>query len=253
MRTQAEKRSSRLGALVVDDEPLARDELRFLLEQCGVEVLGEARNAKEALARFDELSPQVTFVDLRMPGPDGITLAESLRAKNPNAAVVVVSAHDDGAIRGFEAGVVDYLLKPVRLSRLQKTLDRLTGLEPPAEPELGESEPLERLAVRRKGGYVVVELEAIVYFEVKDELVWAVTATDRFALDLTLAALEQRLDPQVFFRTHRGVMVRLDRIKALEPTGSGTYEVVLDHPDEPRVPLARERARVLRTRIPFTG
>ena len=78
MRTQAEKRSSRLGALVVDDEPLARDELRFLLEQCGVEVLGEARNAKEALARFDELSPQVTFVDLRMPGPDGITLAESL-------------------------------------------------------------------------------------------------------------------------------------------------------------------------------
>lgn len=253
MRTQAEKRSSRLGALVVDDEPLARDELRFLLEQCGVEVLGEARNAKEALARFDELSPQVTFVDLRMPGPDGITLAESLRAKNPTAAVVVVSAHDDGAIRGFEAGVVDYLLKPVRLSRLQKTLDRLTGLEPPAEPELGESEPLERLAVRRKGGYVVVELEAIVYFEVKDELVWAVTATDRFALDLTLAALEQRLDPQVFFRTHRGVMVRLDRIKALEPTGSGTYEVVLDHPDEPRVPLARERARVLRTRIPFTG
>lgn len=253
MRTQAEKRSSRLGALVVDDEPLARDELRFLLEQCGVEVLGEARNAKEALARFDELSPQVTFVDLRMPGPDGITLAESLRAKNPNAAVVVVSAHDDGAIRGFEAGVVDYLLKPVRLSRLQKTLDRLTGLEPPAEPELGESEHLERLAVRRKGGYVVVELEAIVYFEVKDELVWAVTATDRFALDLTLAALEQRLDPQVFFRTHRGVMVRLDRIKALEPTGSGTYEVVLDHPDEPRVPLARERARVLRTRIPFTG
>src|SRR5690606_39034871 len=160
MRTQAEKRSSRLGALVVDDEPLARDELRFLLEQCGVEVLGEARNAKEALARFDELSPQVTFVDLRMPGPDGITLAESLRARNPGAAVVVVSAHDDGAVRGFEAGVIDYLLKPVRLSRLQKTLDRLLDHEPP-EVEPDESEPLERLAVRRKGGYVVVELDSI--------------------------------------------------------------------------------------------
>jgi DNA-binding LytR/AlgR family response regulator len=252
MRTQADKSPPRLGALVVDDEPLARDELRFLLEECGVEVLDEARNAKEAIARFDELSPQVTFVDLRMPGPDGIALAESLRARNPGAAVVVVSAHDDGAVRGFEAGVVDYLLKPVRLSRLRKTLDRLVGHET-AAPETSETEPLERFAVRRKGGYVVVELDAIIYFEVRDELVWAVTSSDRFAIDLTLANLEQRLDPQVFFRTHRGVMVRLDRIKALEPTGSGTYEVVLDHPEEPRVPLARERARVLRTRIPFTG
>jgi DNA-binding LytR/AlgR family response regulator len=252
MRNPPEKRTWRLGALVVDDEPLARDELRFLLEECGVEVLGEARNAKEALANFDSLAPQVTFVDLRMPGPDGITLAESLRARNPGAAVVVVSAHDDGAVRGFEAGVVDYLLKPVRLSRLQKTLDRLVDHES-AETETTETEPLERLAVRRKGGYVVVELDAVIYFEVRDELVWAVTATDRYAIDLTLANLEQRLDPQLFFRTHRGVMVRLDRIKALEPTGSGTYEIVLDHPDEPRVPLARERARVLRTRIPFTG
>lgn len=249
MRTPADRRPPRLGALVVDDEPLARDELRFLLEECGVEVLGEARNAKEALARFDALSPQVTFVDLRMPGPDGITLAESLRTRNPSAAVVVVSAHDDGAVRGFEAGVVDYLLKPVRLSRLKKTLERLVG----AEHDADEDEPLERLAVRRKGGYVVVELESVVYFEVRDELVWAVTADDRYAIDLTLSNLERRLDPQLFFRTHRGVMVRLDRIKALEPTGSGTYEVVLDHPDDPRVPLARERARVLRMRIPFTG
>jgi two-component system, LytTR family, response regulator LytT len=252
MRAQGEKRSGRFGALVVDDEPLARDELRFLLEECGVEVLGEARNAKEAVARFDALSPQVTFVDLRMPGPDGITLAESLLARNPSAAVVVVSAHDDGAVRGFEAGVVDYLLKPVRLSRLRKTLDRLMDLEPVEAPPQ-DAEPLERLAVKRKSGYVVVELDAVIYFEVRDELVWAVTATDRFAIDLTLANLEQRLDPQTFFRTHRGVVVRLDRIKALEPTGSGTYEIVLDHPDEPRVPLARERARVLRTRIPFTG
>jgi two-component system, LytTR family, response regulator LytT len=252
MRAQGEKRGGRFGALVVDDEPLARDELRFLLEECGVEVLGEARNAKEAISRFDELSPQVTFVDLRMPGPDGITLAESLLARNASAAVVVVSAHDDGAVRGFEAGVVDYLLKPVRLSRLRKTLDRLMEHEPVEVPPQ-DVEPLERLAVKRKGGYVVVELDSVIYFEVRDELVWAVTATDRFAIDLTLANLEQRLDPQVFFRTHRGVVVRLDRIKALEPTGSGTYELVLDHPDEPRVPLARERARVLRTRIPFTG
>ncbi|NLE48104.1 MAG: response regulator transcription factor [Sandaracinaceae bacterium] len=251
MRQQAQDKSfGKLRAIVVDDEPLARDELQFLLEECGVEVLGEAKNAKEALRLFDEVSPNIAFVDLKMPGPDGITLAETLRSRKPNVHVVIVSAHDDGAIRGFEAGVTDYLLKPVRLSRLRKTLDRLIEIEDGQETN---EEPLERLAIKRRGAFIVVELHSVVYFEVRDELVWAVTSDDRYALDLTLANIEKRLDPQAFFRTHRGAIVRLERIRAIEPTGSGTYEVLLDHPDKPRVPLARERARQLREKIPVAG
>lgn len=251
MRQQAQDKSfGKLRAIVVDDEPLARDELQFLLEECGVEVLGEAKNAKEALRLFDEVSPNIAFVDLKMPGPDGVTLAETLRSRKPNVHVVIVSAHDDGAIRGFEAGVTDYLLKPVRLSRLRKTLDRLIEIEDGQETN---EEPLERLAIKRRGAFIVVELHSVVYFEVRDELVWAVTSDDRYALDLTLANIEKRLDPQAFFRTHRGAIVRLERIRAIEPTGSGTYEVLLDHPDKPRVPLARERARQLREKIPVAG
>lgn len=240
-----------LTAVVVDDEPLARDELNFLLGQCeGVEVVGEAANAQEAQEVCDSNHPDIAFIDLHMPGPDGVTVAETLIAKHPQLLVVIVSAHDEGAIRAFEAQVLDYLLKPVRLERLQKALERARE----AQSEAGHgNQHLERLAVRRRDAYVVVDIADVIFFETKDELVWAVTHDDRFALDRTLASLEKKLDPEVFFRCHRGVIVRIDRIRSIEPTGAGTFQLVLEHPEEPRVPLARERAKHLRERIPFAG
>jgi len=240
-----------IRAIVVDDEPLARDELRFMLGQCeDIEVVGEARNAPEAQGLCDQERPDVAFLDLRMPGPDGVALAETLMANHPELKVVIVSAHDEGALRAFEARVADYLLKPVRLERLRQAVERVRG-----EPGGAESghEQLERIAVRRKDAYVVLELGDVIYFEVKDELVWAVTENDRFAIDKTLATLADELDPEAFFRSHRGFIVRYDRIRAIEPTGAGTYQLLLDHPDEPKIPLARERAKKLRERIPFSG
>lgn len=236
-------------ALVVDDEPLARDELVFLLEELGVEVVGQEGDAASALEAAAKLRPDMVFVDLRMPGPDGLALAESLMKRERGMSVIVVSAHDDGAVRAFEAGVVDYLLKPVRLERLQKAVERVEERAPAG----GSDGPLTRLAVRRRGTLVVVNVDDVVFFEVKDELVWAVTRADRFALDLTLAAVEQRVSNTEFFRSHRGALVRLDAIVGMEPAGAGTYELLLDHPAQPRLPLARERARLLRERIPIAG
>lgn len=241
-----------LRAIVVDDEPLARDELVFLLEQLGVEVVGQAGNAGGALALLDEAAPDVVFVDLRMPGPDGLALAESVMKRQRDVSIVVVSAHDDGAIRAYEAGVVDYLLKPVRLERLEKAVERARERAPQRESE-SDAGTLTRLAVRRRGKLVVVSISDVVWFEVKDELVWAVTRTDRYALDLTLSAVEQRVPEGVFFRSHRGALVRLESIVGMEPAGAGTYELILDHPDQPKVPLARERARLLRELIPIAG
>lgn len=240
----------RLTALVVDDEPLARDELGFLLEQLDVEVIGQAGDAPSAVKLLDELTPDVAFVDLRMPGPDGLALAESLIKRQPSLTIVIVSAHDDGAVRAFEAGVVDYLLKPVRLERLAKAVDRARDRAPAGKDDDG---PLTRLAVRRRGKLVVIQLEDVVWFEVKDELVWAVTPDDRYALDLTLSAVEKRVPEGEFFRSHRGTLVRIDRIRGIEPAGAGTFELHLDHPDAPTVPLARERARTLRGLIPTVG
>jgi DNA-binding LytR/AlgR family response regulator len=246
--------------LVVDDEPLARDELVFTLEQVdGVEVVGQAESSARALALLSELEPDVVFADLRMPGPDGLVLAEAIMARRPNTAIVMVSAHDDGALRGFEVGVVDYLLKPARLERVRKAVERARvhvaekAARIRSDAPLSSDAPLTRLAVRRRGAYVVVDIADVIWLEVKDELVWAVTAEDRFALDLTLAALEQRLPSGVFFRSHRGYLVRLDRIAEIEPSGAGTFELILIHPDKPRIPLARERARLLRDLIPIAG
>jgi DNA-binding LytR/AlgR family response regulator len=240
-----------LRAIVVDDEPLARDELRFMLGQCeNVEVVGEARNTPEAQELCEREQPDVAFVDLRMPGPDGVALAETLMANHPDMNVVIVSAHDEGALRAFEARVTDYLLKPVRLERLRQAVERVR--ETSASSTRGRGS-LDRIAVRRKDAYVVLELCDVVFFEVKDELVWAVTEDDRFAIDKTLATLEEELDPNSFFRSHRGFIVRFDRIRGIEPTGAGTYQLRLDHPEAPKIPLARERAKKLRERIPFSG
>jgi len=272
-----------LRAVVVDDEPLARDELAFLLGEIGgVDVVGEASDTPSALDAVTEHEPDVVFVDLRMPGPDGLALAESLRNRRPDTAVVVVSAYDEGALRAFDASVTDYVLKPVRLERLERAIARVRGRRAEGEPGGGaaatgadgseasgprraasspsvpaaaaddDSSPLRRLAVRRRGAFVVVDLADVLCFEVRDEFVWAVTPDDRFALDFTLSAIERRL-PDGFFRCHRAAIVRLSAIRAIEPTGAGTFELILDREDAHRVPLARERARTLRELIPFAG
>jgi DNA-binding LytR/AlgR family response regulator len=254
--------SETLRTILVDDEPLARDELAFLLDELGgIEVVGQAGDAAEALKLAEREAPQLAFVDLRMPGPDGIALAQALKRRNPQLQIIVVSAHDDAALRAFEAQVLDYVLKPVRLERLRAAVERAIAVlspsrpsqMPPATPVSSKEPALERLAVRRGGVYVVLELADVIYFEMKDELVWAVTAADRVALDLTMTTLEQRLPEGAFFRSHRGALVRIDKIRAMEPAGAGTYELVMDHPEAPRVPLARERARLLKERIPFAG
>lgn len=238
-----------LRAIVVDDEALARDELTFLLGQCkGVDVVGEAQFPGEVEKLCDDTDPQVAFIDLRMPGLDGLALAELLCKKHPDLAVVIVSAHDDGALRGFEVQVTDYLLKPVSLERLRQALARVSAAGP--NSVLGPR-GLERFAVRRKSWYVVVEVRDVVYFEARGELVWAVTEADRFAIDRTLTTLAEQLDNQAFFQSHRSCIVRLDRIRTIEPVGARTFRLLLDHPDEPKVPLARDRASKLRERIPF--
>ncbi len=260
-----------LHVLIVDDEPPARDELAFLLEGLeGVQVRAQAGHAREAMEQVGDATINLAFLDLRMPGPDGLALAELLHNQRPELPIVMVSAHDEGALKAFDAGVVDYLLKPVRLERLKRTIERvraqLAQVPPgarrsPATPQdplesqvpLESREMLDRLAVRCEGGFTVLAVSDIAYFEMGDELVWAVTDGDRFSLDLSLSQLEAQLPWDVFFRCHRSAIVRIDRIRSMEAVGNGTYELVLDHPSVARLPLARDRTKLLRQHIPVGG
>ncbi|MEM7135639.1 MAG: LytTR family DNA-binding domain-containing protein [Myxococcota bacterium] len=237
-----------LRAIVVDGEPPAREELSFLLGQCdGVEVVGRAGAPVEAERLCDEVDPHVAFIDLRMPGTDGLSLANALRRRHLELDVVIVSQHDEGAVRGFDLQISDYLLKPVSLERLRRTLRHLEDNRTDARSPF----PIERFAVRRKNAYVVLNLKDVIYFEARDELVWAVTPDDRFAIDRTLASLAEHLDGEDFFQSHRGCIVRLDKIRVIEPCGARTFRIVVDHPESPVVPLARDRVGKLRERIPF--
>lgn len=242
--------------LVVDDEPLARDELIFLLKECGqTDIVGQASDVVEAISLCNEVRPDVVFTDLRMSGPDGITLADLVHAKHPNTSVVVVSAHDDAALRAFDAKVFDYLLKPVKLERLRETVDRLIAK---ASGVIRESSKHGQIAIKDGDSYRVIALKDVACFEVKDLFVWAVTAQGRFAIDQSLAAVESQLDGAEFFRSHRGAIVRLSRLLRIEPTGGGTYDLVLTLDNdgafpalEHKVPLARDRVKLLRQKIAF--
>ena len=167
--------------------------------------------------------------------------------------VVVVSAHDDGALRAFEADVLDYLLKPVRLDRLEACVQRIRTRAKASGPVA--EEPLDRLAVKRKGGYVVVDIDDVVYFHVKDELVWGgdggrpVCTRSHTVGGVTVGCPTKNSSARIAV-----AWFAFPRLKLIEPSGTGTYDLVLDHPEEPRLPLARERiASACAKRIPFAG
>lgn len=253
-----------MRAFVVDDERPAREELRWLLQQCdGVEVAGEAASAdaaRSAIAELDD-APDLIFLDIDMPGVDGIRFAECLDEFEPVPLTIFVTAYEDYAVDAFGVDAVDYLMKPVRLQRLQKAVERArerrsSSGEPDAEED---SKPLRRLSVRDGDGYRVLDTDEILYFEASDGDVHVVSEAGRFPTDFSLRSLEEKLDPDEFFRSHRSYIVRLDAIENIEPSGGGTYELQLSEregtseDEPPSTPLARSRTDELRRRIPWSA
>lgn len=254
-----------MKALIVDDEKPAREELSWLLEQCpGVELAGQAPSAEKARELIEagaaEQGPEdrldVVFLDIDMPGVDGMRLAELLRDRpeGQRPMVIFVTAYDEHAVDAFEVDAVDYLLKPVRLERLQKAISRARSrLEAKAKPPAEAPRALERISVEDRGVYRVVPVGDILYFEAEDGIVVAATGEERFITDFSLKFLEENLSEETFFRCHRSYIVRLDAIESIAPWGAGTYRLVLSRDDDLGVPLSRSRAAELKSRIPWSA
>lgn len=244
-----------MKAFVVDDERPAREELIWLLDQCdGVEVSGQAGSAEEALERVIGAELDVVFLDIDMPGIGGMRLAERLRDAELAAAIVFVTAYDNHAVEAFGVDAADYLLKPVRLERLQRALDKVRlRLGATSEATERPARPLTRISVEHRGVYRVLPLDDVLFFESEDGIVVVQTRKgERFITDFSLKFLEGALDPDIFFRSHRSYIVRLDAITSIAPWGAGTYRLVLDDDDDLGVPLARARAAVLKALIPWS-
>lgn len=232
-----------MRAVIVDDEPIARRELRRLLAlHDDVQVVGEAGSASEAGRAVESLTPDVLFLDIQMPQRSGMELLESLEDA-PH--VIFTTAHDEHALRAFELGALDYLLKPIAPARLAAALDRVRQrvVAPAIDATLSMTRPL---LVRDGGEAWLVTLTDVSVIEAAGNYVQLHFGARRPLLLHTLAALERRLDPERFFRASRSLIVNLDHVVRFE-TGV-RLELVAHLRDGRTVPFSRRQSLEFRRR-----
>jgi len=225
----------RLRALVVDDEPLARERLRDLLvADAEVEVVGLCADGVEAVAAIRSLAPDLVFLDVQMPESGGFDVVAEVGVERM-PVFVFVTAYDDYALRAFEAHALDYLLKPFDEARFRGALARAKAhvrATRGSRPRL-----LDRLIVKTGGRYVFVKAEEIDWVEAQGNYVRLHVGEASYLLRDSIGKLEVRLDPDRFLRIHRSTIVNLDRVREITPLFHGEYAVVLA--DGTRLTLSR--------------
>ncbi len=231
----------KIRTLLVDDEPLARERLRgFLKTESTVEVIGECSSGTEAIATIRATTPDLVFLDMQMPGCDGLqVLAELPEEKRP--AIIFATAHERFAVDAFDVAAVDYLLKPFDRERLQQALRRaqehLRRHRDAAKTSPAPSDKPDRITVKADGRLVFLTPAEIVRVEASDNYVTLHLTTGRLMVRETMSAIETRLGPVSFARINRSAIVRLDQIREIQPALHGDYTVILR--DGTHLPLSR--------------
>ena len=230
-----------MKTLIVDDEPIARRILREELEAFPeVKVVGEAENGREALRKIAELQPNLVFLDLQMPVMGGFEVVRNLGG-GVLPVVVIVTAFDQHAIEAFEAGAVDYLLKPVSEARLHKAVLRAKSLQNKpieiannvakiAAAAIPPNSTGSRKVVGRVGAeFFLLNVEEILAFQAEGELVWIVTAKQRFLSTQSLRGIEERLSEQQFQRVHRNAIVNVNHVRKMSALSSQRWLITLSN------------------------
>lgn len=229
----------KLRTLIVDDEPLARDRLRgFLKAEPAVEVIGECSTGTEAIAMIRAATPDLVFLDMQLPGCDGLQVVAQLPEER-KPAIIFATAHERFAVDAFDVAAVDYLLKPFDRDRFQQALRRAQdhlartrggeAAAPAAKPD--------RITVKADGRLVFLKPEEIVRVEAADNYVMLHLTAGRLMLRETMGAIETRLGTLNFARINRSAIVHLDQIREIQPAQHGDYTVVLR--DGTKLPLSR--------------
>jgi two-component system, LytTR family, response regulator len=234
----------KVRTLVVDDEPLARSNLTVLLRlDPEIEIVSECGSGMEALAEIRKSKPDLVFLDVQMPECDGFDVLEMLGRDMP-PAVVFVTAYDQYALRAFESGALDYLLKPFDNARFDRALarakDRLAhGRNPPQTTEW--------LSVKSAGQVTFLKIAEIDWIDAADYYSCLHVGGKTHLLRRSLSELDQELDPNVFCRIHRSTIVKLDRVRSLKLNENGEYDVLLDNGAMLR--LSRRYRKQLQSRL----
>ena len=252
-------KKSKISAFLVDDEPLALKRLDSLLRETGrVEVTGSETDPAKALVKLRSASPDVLFLDIKMPGLSGFELLEELGTHPP---VIFTTAYDQHSLDAFEYFSVDYLLKPIERERLNGALDKIDRISSAGQLQLGDlirklkdqdetPAPLLRISSRVGPKVQIVDVKDVTHFISEDKVTFAVMRSGRRRpVDQTLNTLENSLDPDGFMRVHRSTIVNLDFVEMVHGWFSGGVVVRLRDSAKTDVSVARTRVRELKSRL----
>jgi two-component system, LytTR family, response regulator LytT len=247
--------SAVLSAIVADDEALARDEMKFLLGQIpDIEVIATASNGLEALDLIEKLDPAVAFLDIQMPGLDGLGVLKRLRERQIEPPhIVFATAFDQFAVEAFRLQAMDYILKPVDKERLEETVARARRAtaervsEPPPASLPRPVIPFTKLLLRAGPRNLIVDPQELIYATIDDGIITMVTSQgDGQANFRTLEDLQAVLDPDLFWRAHRSFVVNINRIREVVPWFKSTYQLKMDDKKGTEIPVSRMQSRRLR-------
>ena len=260
-----------LSALIIDDERLAREELKYLLDQAGdVDVVAQGANGIEAVDLVEEHHPDLVFLDVQMPGLDGFAVIKRLMERNagrdaePLPQFVFATAYDQYAVRAFDVNAVDYLLKPFDGSRVQQALDRarsrmnggptapsaqidalLRLLNAPQSAARG-AQPA-RLIVQVQNRMLLVDQADICFAAIDEGVIRIVTQSfEGQSKCRTLEELLEQLDPANFWRAHRGFVVNINHIREVVPWFKSTYQLRMNDKQQTEIPVSRAQTKRLR-------
>jgi two-component system LytT family response regulator len=230
----------KIRVLIVDDEPLGRMMVRRMLDAgaAEVEIVGECENAREATAAIETERPDIVFLDVQMPGEDGFAVLENLKENLP--VIVFVTAYDEYAVRAFETGALDYLLKPYDRKRFERAFERavkqinnqkndligeqiLSLLTETKSPE----KYIERFIIKASGRVFFLKAEEVVWISAEGNYVLLHAPPKNHIFRETISSLEQKLNPRKFRRINRSAIVNLDFIRELQPWFRGDHKVIL--------------------------
>jgi len=239
-------RAGRLHVLVVDDEPLARRNLTILLRSHEDLEVAESGSGTDAIAQIQADRPDLLFLDVQMPEIDGFDVLEMLGPDLP-VAVIFVTAFDQYALRAFEAGALDYLLKPFDNSRFERALARARERIETAKARPSASYNPERIAIKHSGSVLFIKPDEIDWIEAADYYTCLHVGSKTYLLRRSMAELEKGLNPAVFCRIHRSSIVNIERVKSLVLNPEGEYDVVLQ--DDTHLRLSRRHRQQLQDRL----
>jgi two-component system LytT family response regulator len=235
--------SMALKTLIVDDEPIARKVLREELESIeGIEIVGEAGDGEMALQKIAAQHPDLVLLDLQMPAMGGLEVVRHLKHGAHMPVIVIVTAYDKYALEAFEAGAIDYLLKPVGQERLseaverarhftgKEAIERIAQLQEISDPPSG---PRTKRIVGKVGEeYFLLSADEIYAFQADGDLVWILTAKRKYLATQTLKVLERRLANSSFRRIHRNALVNVDHVRKMSALSSQRWLITLSNGQE---------------------